>query len=282
LRRALRLNSQVMPELPEAETIARALAAALAGKSVAGIRLRRRDFLKTGSASRLRRLVGQRLDTVSRRGKCVLMHFGARRLLLQLGMSGRAYLHRAGQRLPAHTHLVVSFRGGLQLRYANVRRIAAGVHVLAPGQPGPLAELGPDADAIGRDQFVRRLSGRSSPIKAALMNQSILAGVGNIYSDEALFRAGIRPTRRASRISRRRLLRLHSAVRQVLRDAVAAGGSSLGDATPFASADGGVGYFTMSHRVYGRYGQPCFRCGRKLRRTILGGRSSSYCPNCQK
>ena len=271
-----------MPELPEAETIARTLAAALTGKTVNSVRLLRRDFLKTGSPAALRRLAGQPLTKVTRRGKYVLLHIGQRRLVLQLGMSGRVSLNWPADPPAAHTHLIVTFAGAAQLRYANARRIAAGVHLLSPAEAGPLAQLGPDADAIGRDDFLQRLAGRRAPIKAALMNQSILAGVGNICADEALFRAGLRPTRRVDHIGRKDLARLHAALGSVLREAIAAGGSTLADANPFANADGGLGYFTQSHRVYGRYGRPCPRCGRKLRRTTIGGRTTTYCAKCQK
>ena len=271
-----------MPELPEAETIARTLAAVLAGETIRRARLLRRDFLKTGSPRRIARLAGRPLTAVTRRGKYVLLHAGPYRLVLQLGMSGRVHLARSGEPLPPHTHLVVGFAGPRQLRVVNARRIAAGIHLLADDEPGPMAALGPDADAIGRAEFVQRLAGRAGPIKAALLNQSLLAGVGNIYADEALFAAGIRPARRVSRISRRRLARLHGAVRKVLAEAVAAGGSTLDDANPFAGADGVLGYFTHFHQVYGRYGQPCPRCGRTLRRTLVGGRTSTYCPACQQ
>ena len=271
-----------MPELPEAETIARGLATALTGAAVSSVRLRRPDFLKTGSRAALRRLRGRRVTSVGRRGKCVVMHFGRWRLVLQLGMSGRPCLGRAGRPIGPHTHLVVTFAGGRQLRYVNSRRIAAGVHLLSPGEDGPLGRLGPDADGITRAEFVGRLAGRTAPIKAALLNQSILAGVGNIYSDEALFRAGIRPTRRVGRISRQRLGKLHAAVRAVLAEAIAAGGSTVTGSSGFAGANGEPGLFTGSHRVYGRYGQACVRCGATLRRTLVGGRTTTYCPRCQK
>ncbi len=271
-----------MPELPEAETIARTLTTALGGAQVAQVMLRRRDMLKSGTPSGLRRLAGSQLGEVRRRGKYLVMDFDRLRLVLQLGMAGRPCLDWTGRPLPAHTHLVLTFADGLQLRYVNARRIAAGVHLLESGQEGPLGSLGPDADAIGCIEFLQRLNGRRAPIKAALLNQSILAGVGNIYSDEALFRAGIRPTRRVHHIARAELKRLHGALRSVLAEAVAAGGSTVTASNPFANADGELGRFALAHRVYGRYGQPCLKCGRKLLRTAVGGRTSTYCPRCQK
>jgi len=271
-----------MPELPEAETIARALDAALAGERIERVRLLRRDFLKTGSPGRLARLRGAALERVFRRGKSVVLAAAGRYLLLQLGMSGRVCLDWPPDPLVPHTHLVIAFADGFELRYANTRRIASGIHLLRSMDEGPPGRLGPDADRIGADEFLRRLSGRTAPIKACLLNQALLAGVGNIYADEALFRAGIRPSRRVNRIPAAALARLHGCVREVLAEAIRAGGSTLDDATPFAGARGELGYFTKTHRVYGRYGQPCLRCGHALRRTLVAGRTTTYCPTCQR
>jgi len=271
-----------MPELPEAETIARTLAAAGAGAIIRQVRLLRRDFLKTGSQARLRQLAGVKIVAVTRRGKCVILEAPPWRVVLQLGMAGRVYVHESGRPPPPHTHLVISLADERQIRYANSRRIAAGVHLLAGGQAGPLAGMGLDADRISRNDFITRLAGRTAPIKAALLNQSILAGVGNIYADEALFRAGIRPTRRIRRISRAELAKLHRAVRAVLAEAIDAGGSTVSVSTPFADANGQLGRFTICHRVYGRYGQRCRRCRVVLRRTTVAGRTTTYCPRCQR
>ncbi len=271
-----------MPELPEAETIARTLARAVAGSTIRGVRLLRRDLLKTGSPRRLRRLAGRKIAAVGRVGKYVVLEVPPSRLVLQLGMSGRVHLQRAHQPLPPHTHLVIALTGRRDLRYANVRRIASGVHLLGGGEAGPLGALGPDALDIGAEEFLARVGARTAPVKAVLMNQSVLAGVGNIYADEALFRAGIRPTRRAHRVAAARLRRLHAALRAVLRQAVDAGGSTVSFSTPFADADGELGYFTVSHRVYGRYGRPCRKCRRPLSRTTVAGRTTTYCRGCQR
>jgi len=271
-----------MPELPEAETIARALDAALRGARIARAALLRRDFLKTGSPSGLRRLAGRTISAVGRRGKCVVLEIPPRRLVLQLGMAGRVYVDRPSRPRPPHTHLIVALAGGREMRYANVRRIASGVHLLADGQAGPLERLGPDADAIGLEEFIARIAARRTAVKTALLNQSILAGVGNIYAQEALFRAGIHPARRANRVSRVRLAGLHRALRAVLAEAIAAGGSTVTRSTPFAALGGELGYFTASHRVYGRYGQACRRCGATLRRSAIAARTTTYCPRCQK
>jgi len=271
-----------MPELPEADAIARTLAAALEGARVTDVRLRRRDFLKTGSARGLRRLVGRRIAGVVRRGKYVVLRIGPERLVIQLGMAGRVYVHPRARPLPAHTHLVLAVTGRREVRCANARRIAAGAHLLAAGREGPLARLGPDADAVGLDAFVERVGVRRSAVKAVLLNASVLAGVGNIYADEALFRARVRPTRRACGLRRGELRRLHAALRAVLAEAVAAGGSTVSLSAPFADADEEPGYFALSHRAYGRYGRPCARCRATLRRAVVAGRTSTYCPRCQR
>lgn len=271
-----------MPELPEAQSIAAALQLGLTGREILQARLSRRDFLKTGTPGRLAELAGRRVAAVGRKGKYVIIEVPPLRLVLQLGMSGRVYLVGAGHKPAPHTHFVLKLAGGREMHYANARRIASGVHVLRPGQEGPLAALGEDALAISAQAFAQRMSSSRSAIKTALLNQRLLAGVGNIYSDEALFRAGLRPDRRAIAISRPKLLALHAAVRAVLAEAIRAGGSTIKGANPYASAGGELGEFTTLHRIYGRYGQPCLTCGQTCRRKTLGGRTSTFCPKCQK
>jgi formamidopyrimidine-DNA glycosylase len=271
-----------MPELPEAQTIAAYLGRTLLHQRVRGVDLRRKDFLKTGKPSQLQALIGRTLSAVSRHGKYVILHFPPQRLLIQLGMSGRVYVLPPQEPLAPHTHLVMDFSGPLQLRYANSRRIASGVHVLEEGQQGPLAMLGADAMAITVEEFVQKVSRHATAIKATLLNQSVLAGVGNVYSDEALFRSGISPLRSANRVGREKLLALHEAVRGVLSEAIKVGGSTLKGSDPFAGADGSAGEFTMQHQCYGRYGQPCRHCGQKLRRATIGGRTSTFCTHCQR
>jgi formamidopyrimidine-DNA glycosylase len=275
-------RKSTMPELPEAQTIATYLARSLLHKKVQAVHLRRKDFLKTGTPAKLHRLAGRELTQVSRHGKYVIMHFSPLRLVIQLGMSGRVSVSPPGDPLAPHTHVIIDFGGDSHMRYANSRRIASGIHVLDGNEPGPLAMLGPDALAISPEEFVERVSAHRTAIKATLLNQSVLAGVGNIYSDEALFVSGISPRRKANRVGREKLLALHKAVRQVLLEAVKLGGSTLRGSNPFAGADGSLGEFTMQHQCYGRYGQPCVRCGRKLRRATIGGRTSTFCPHCQK
>lgn len=273
-----------MPELPEARTIARRLNEAIAGSTIETVSLHRGDMLKLGHVDQLAAMAGQRFQRVDTRGKYVLLHWPGGRLVVQLGMSGRLMIVPGNQPIVPHTHLVIRLTDGREVRYSNVRRIASGLHILPPGRAdvGPLAGLGVDAPEMSLAQFAAALSGTARAIKGVLLDQARLAGVGNIYSDEALARAGIRPTRHADRLSADQVARLYQAVLDVLRDAIAAGGSSLNDATPFVDADGQLGYFAAHHRVYGRYGQPCKACGQPLRRATIAGRTSTYCPRCQK
>ena len=269
-----------MPELPEARTIAGRLHAAISGATLAEVRLRRRDMLKTGRTRDLEGLAGQVILRVDTRGKYIVLHTLAARLVIQLGMSGRVLLLEPDPpAVPMHTHLLLRLADQRQVLYVNTRRIASGLHVLPPGREdlGPLAALGPEATAISAGQFIAAMRPRRRAIKTALLDQSLLAGVGNIYSDEALARAGIRPTRAACGLSAERLRRLHAGLQAVLREALRAGGSSLADANPYVDADGRLGEFAASHRVYGRYGQPCLTCGGTLKRAMLGGRTSTYC-----
>jgi formamidopyrimidine-DNA glycosylase len=274
-----------LPELPEARTIARGLHAAVAGAAVAEIRLLRRDMLKTGTPRALAGLAGQTILSVGTRGKYIVMHLTAARLVIQLGMSGQMRLvPPRAVAAPTHTHLIIRLADRRAIFYVNTRRIASGLHVLDGGREdaGPMAALGPEATDISAAAFIAASSKSRRAIKTALMDSRLMAGVGNIYSDEALFRAGIRPTRRANTIPAARLRVLHRAVGQVLREALAAGGSSLADANPYVDADGQLGEFSMRHRVYGRAGQACLSCGTTLKSVRIGGRTSTFCPKCQK
>lgn len=273
-----------MPEMPEARTIAAGIDHVARGREIIGVRLLRRDMLKTGRPANLARLVGQTIRRVGTRGKYVILHTERARLVLQLGMAGRVRLTAPDAERVLHTHLVLELGDNAPaVHYVNVRRIASGLHLLDPGDAdeGPLAALGPEADAVELDAFVAAIQPRRKAVKAALLDQSILAGLGNIYADESLARAGIRPTRRADRLSGADLIRLHRAVLAVLAEAIAAGGSTLDDATPFTAPNGQMGYFARDHRVYGRFGQPCLECDTELARTLVAGRTTTYCPHCQ-
>ncbi|NLF31905.1 MAG: bifunctional DNA-formamidopyrimidine glycosylase/DNA-(apurinic or apyrimidinic site) lyase [Planctomycetes bacterium] len=272
-----------MPELPEARTIARRLDSLVAAADVRDVRLRRADMLRTGSPDDLAAMAGERLVRADTRGKYIVLHTAARRLVIQLGMAGTIRVCDGSEPTPPHTHLTIALADGREIRYRNVRRIASGLHVLPPGAAdvGPLAALGPEAAEISADALWRAVHPRRRPIKSCLLDQSLLAGLGNIYTDESLCRADVAPGRPACCLRRATVDRLGAAIREVLAEAIAAGGSTLADANPFVDVDGAVGSFAAAHRVYGRGGLPCLRCDCPLTRITLAGRTTVYCPRCQ-
>jgi formamidopyrimidine-DNA glycosylase len=189
-------------------------------------------------------------------------------------MTGRMVVTEPAAEIAKHTHLIAKLASGRELRFIDPRMFGKLSVSKAGFDPGGVEPL-----EVGEEQFVALFRGRKTPIKSALLNQKLLRGVGNIYADEALFRAGIRPRRRAAAITRAQFLKLHKAVQEVLREAIALGGSSISD---YVDADGEEGFFQLQHRVYGREGEPCLICRTAIKRVVLAGRSSHYCPKCQK
>jgi formamidopyrimidine-DNA glycosylase len=206
----------------------------------------------------------------------------ARQWIVHLGMTGRLLVSAAQVPVPAHTHAILQLSSGRELRFVDARRFGRmALHAPAADAAEQHAFRGPGHEplTIGPEEFVRLFWGRKLSIKAALLNQSLLHGVGNIYADESLFRAGIRPTRKAGRLTRERLLALRKALQEVLKKAIQRGGSSVSD---YVDADGVAGFFQLEHRVYMRTGEPCLVCGTPIRRTVVGGRGTHFCPNCQR
>lgn len=280
-----------MPELPEVETVRRGLEPHLADRRIVRVDQRRPDLRWPMPVDLVQVLTGARVTGLRRRSKYILADLDrGPSLLLHLGMSGRIRIegaalgrfHHDPSILPRHDHLVLETEDGTTITLNDARRFGA-VDLVREGEGHPLlAALGPEPldDDFTPDRLAGALAGRRVPIKAALLDQRIVAGLGNIYVCEALFRAGIHPARAAGRIGRDRVSRLHAAMREVLIEAIAAGGSSLRD---HRQASGELGYFQHSFRVYGREGQPCVRpgCSGAVRRIVQSGRSSWYCPICQ-
>jgi formamidopyrimidine-DNA glycosylase len=192
---------------------------------------------------------------------------------VHLGMTGRMLVCNPDQALEKHTHAVAKLASGRELRFVDPRRF--GRLSVAHG----FEAAGSEPLEVELDAFIRLFRGRNTPIKSALLNQKLLRGVGNIYADESLFRAGVRPRRRAASLTRKELALLYAAVQEVLKEAIALGGSSVSD---YVDADGEEGFFQLQHRVYGREGEPCLVCKTPIKRVVIAGRSSHYCPNCQK
>lgn len=270
-----------MPELPEVETIVRQLRGALAGAVVESVQVARPDYVRSGRRTLRRQLPGRCLARLERVGKRLVFVFRpAAELVIHLGMSGRAQLEPRGSRPLRHTHVRVRFAKRVdELRICDPRRFG-GVwfHAGANGGMAGLTPTGPDALSI-RVPTLRRLCRRQRQIKALLLDQRVIAGLGNIYCDEALFAAGIHPTARASDMDDARIRRLACGIRKTLRAAIEAGGSTLRD---YADATGAPGTFQKRHRVYGRSERPCLRCGTPIRTIQVASRTTHFCPRCQR
>lgn len=195
--------------------------------------------------------------------------------IVHLGMTGRLQVCEPQAEVAKHTHAILQLSSGRELRFVDPRRFGR----LSVAQAGDFDATGIEPLEVDLERFLPLFHGRKTPIKSALLNQKLLRGVGNIYADESLFRAGIRPRRRASSITRDQLGKLLTALRDVLREAIDLGGSSISD---YVNSDGEEGFFQLQHRVYGRESEPCLVCKTPIKRVVIAGRSSHYCPECQK
>jgi formamidopyrimidine-DNA glycosylase len=273
-----------MPELPEVETVARGLAARVAGDTIESVWIGGKpEPLKSPAAEIVSTLEHARIAGVRRVGKHIVVDLDKMRRrnnshaqwIVHLGMTGRLLVTNPETELAKHTHLIARLRSGRELRFVDPRRFGRLSVVREHGFEAPGAE---PLD-VGFELFRGLFRKRKTPIKSALLNQKLLSGVGNIYADEALFRAGVRPRRRAGTLTREQLRRLYESLQQVLNEAIAAGGSSVSD---YVGAEGEPGFFQFQHRVYQREGEPCLVCGTPIKRIVIAGRSSHYCPKCQK
>ena len=288
-----------MPELPEVETIARGLAKRVAGDVITSVWLGSKpEPLKSPASEIVRTLESSRIKGVRRVGKHIVFDLisegrrasavknrKARKLskpthslsdaqwIVHLGMTGRMVVCEPNEEIAKHTHAIAKLTSGRELRFVDPRRF--GRLSVASGFEAP----GVEPLEVELERFVSLFHGRKTPIKSALLNQKLLSGVGNIYADESLFRAGIRPRRRASSLSREDLRSLYLCIPEVLKEAIELGGSSISD---YVDSDGEEGFFQLQHRVYGREGEPCLVCKTPIKRIVIAGRSSHYCPKCQK
>ena len=279
-----------MPELPEVEVILRRIAPALTGRTIRKVCTGTDGrVFATARATLKRRLSDRGIQALTREGKYLLLHLDdGGRLLLHLGMTGQLLLvdrpaegkRRLNIKPDIHIHLRLDFGNQIpSLVFRDPRRFGL-VSLLEPGCCcARLQKLGTDALRATGAQLFSATRGRKSAIKNLLLDQSVLAGYGNIYADEALFRAGIRPTTPCSRLSEERCAALIKEGKRVMRRAIAAGGSSISD---YQHPDGGRGRFQQQHQVYGRKKEPCPRCGAIIARSVLAGRSTYYCPRCQR
>lgn len=306
-----------MPELPEVETIARGMDERVRGSKIISVWLGSKpEPLQSTAEEIVAALTGSTLERIYRVGKHIVADLTRRddtersrhpsgrsrqpgkksggnwrghgwhgQWLVHLGMTGRLVVTLPDAPVAPHTHAIVQLDDRREIRFVDPRRFGRLAvldlgHGGAQGAKNRARFTGPGREPldIAPEAFCALLHGRRTPIKSALLNQSLLHGVGNIYADESLFRAGIRPKRQAARLTRAELRRLLSGLQAVLREAIALGGSSVSD---YVGADGEKGFFQLQHRVYLRTGEPCFVCQAPIRRIVLGGRGTHYCPHCQ-
>jgi formamidopyrimidine-DNA glycosylase len=276
-----------MPELPEVETVVRGLRVSLPGRTIVEVRFGKTDFVDN-PAEIAERLPGARVASVTRLGKFICVRLGSNGeqptpgsetfLIVHLGMTGQLKVIRSGEAVAPHTHVFFVLDDGRELRYTDIRRFGRMLLIPESGLAEFAAQLGIEPLEISAEEFCRFFGSRRARVKALLLDQKVLRGIGNIYADESLFRARLHPARIAENLAKKQLLVLHGAVRQVLTEAIRSRGSSISD---YVDSDGRRGEFQFHHRVYQRDGKPCFRCKTKIRRIIVAGRSSHFCPRCQ-
>lgn len=299
-----------MPELPEVETIVRGLAKRVTGEVIESVWLgQKKEPLKSPAGEIAKALEHSRIARVRRMGKHIVFDLepghGAQmpslksrrgirnakarpptedgsdaarvashvQWIVHLGMTGSLRICDPDTEIAKHTHAILKMSSGRELRFVDPRRFGR-LSVSAAFDATGVEPL-----EVDLDRFIRLFYGRKTPMKSALLNQKLLRGVGNIYADEALFRAGIRPRRRAAAVKRDQLEKLYVGLQQVLTEAIALGGSSISD---YVDAEGEEGFFQLQHRVYGREGEACLICKTPIKRVVIAGRSSHYCPKCQK
>lgn len=271
-----------MPELPEVETTRRGIAPHLVGRRIEALTVRNRALRWPVSRALPGRVRGQRVEGVRRRAKYLLIGTEPGELIVHLGMSGSLRVLGRGTAPRAHDHVDLELDSGQVLRFNDPRRFGSLLFTAAHPERHPLlAKLAaePLSDAFDAGDLWRRARGRKTSIKAFIMDSRSVVGVGNIYASEALFRARIRPGLAAGRVSRRRMAALVAAIRDVLNEAIVAGGTTLRD---YVDPDGMPGYFGRRLFVYERRGKPCRRCGTPIRQFTQGSRSTYWCPDCQR
>lgn len=262
-----------MPELPEVETVVRTLAPQLTGRRILAAEFFAPRILRGSQETQPEKFADNEVREVRRHGKNVLIQLSSGLLVVHLGMTGKLLLDAP---TGPYTRAIFHLDQGT-LVYDDVRQF--GRIEWCPELPARLQALGPEPVTIPFEDFWERLQSRKGRIKALLLNQTFLRGVGNIYADEMLFQSGIHPLTLSTRMSRSRACRLHQAMQEVLMLAIEHRGSSISD---YVDADGNRGGFQMLHQVYGKEGQPCSRCGSPIRKTVVAQRGTHFCPKCQR
>lgn len=262
-----------MPELPEVETVVRTLRPAIVGRRILNAEFRQARILIGSAQATTRALVGRRIKAIERHGKFIAIRLDRGWLVVHLGMTGKLLVDAERTKW---THAIFTLDDGV-LHYDDQRqfgRIEYGAEL-----PERVAALGPEPLEVSLGEFARRLKTRHSPIKAVLLNQAVVRGVGNIYADETLFRAGVHPKRLADSLRKDRVVKIYDAMRKVLQEAIDSRGSSVSN---YVDAEGRKGSFQLSHRVYRRHGKPCVSCGAAIVRIVVAQRGTHLCPRCQR
>ena len=282
-----------MPELPEVETVVRGLQKTVLGRKILSVWIGKSDFID--NPGEFSRLSGQTIAAVERFGKFMLLRMAsdgeagevvlenaaanqAASLLVHLGMTEQIASIAADVPLEKHTHVSFTLDDGRELRYTDARRFGRMAYLTAELLAKEVAGAGADPLEVGAVEFDERIRSRNSRIKALLLDQSVLRGVGNIYADESLWRAKIHPARVGATLSAKEAAKLRKVLQEILNRAIVMRGSSISD---FLDANGEPGEYQRHHRAYGREGKPCYRCRTPIRRVIVAGRSSYFCPKCQ-
>ena len=286
------VSDPTMPELPEVETVARGLRRTIVGRRIMSVRLGKTDFIDDPVALE-QHLPGRQIDAVERFGKFMLLRLSPvlgdgspavngdaepAALLVHLGMTGQIAPNPASQPSEKHTHAFFLLDDDRELRYTDARRFGRLAYLAAEALAEELQAFGADPLEITREEFVQQARTRRARIKALLLDQGFLRGVGNIYADESLWRSKIHPARIGAALRKEQAAALHRALQEILKKAILMRGSSISD---FLGADGQPGEYQRHHRAYGREGKPCERCGAAIRRAVVAGRSSYFCPTCQ-
>ena len=277
-----------MPELPEVETVARGLQRQIAGRRILSITLGKTDFIDNPEEIE-KELPGRTIRDVVRYGKFLLLWLRPKEdaeeteresaLLVHLGMTGMLRPQPAGEPHAKHTHVTALLDDGREMRYTDPRRFGRMAYLAGESLREELQRFGADPLEAGLEEFTTKIRGKRARIKALLLDQSVLRGVGNIYADESLWKAKIHPKRLGARLRKEQVKELYRALQGILERAIGMRGSSIAD---FLDAEGQPGEYQRHHRAYGRQGKPCFRCKTRIKRVIVAGRSSYFCPRCQQ
>jgi len=270
-----------MPELPEVEVVVRGLQKKIAGAKITGVKLSLPKIVAKGRRAFGKTLQHLTIQHVRRRGKYIIIELSKdRALIFHLKMTGQLTIVKISEPQKKHTHVIIDLSGSLQLRFCDIRQFGR-VYLIKQAdilRLKQISALGPEANKVSQAYFLKNIAKRKGRVKSLLLNQEFLAGIGNIYCDEALYQAKIHPLTPANKIPEKKRIALHQAILEILTAAIKHGGSSVEN---YLNSQGKPGHYQKKHKVYRRVGQPCRSCHTPINRIKIGGRSSSFCPNCQ-